>query len=73
MEKNKPKPLPVQFGKYKYPVSELNNMKLTYEKILTEAALCSKRFDKRYSVLELTDESQIGVFARQTLSEEIRK
>lgn len=73
LEKNKPKLHPVQIGKYKYPVSELNNMKLTYEKILTEAALCSKRFDKRYSVHELTDESQIGVFARQTLSEEIRK
>lgn len=64
---------PSERGKYKYPAEELNNMNLTYEKILAEAVLYPKRLNKRFTVADLRDCTQIGVFARQTLSDEIKK
>ena len=64
---------PTERGKYKYPVDDLNNMNLTYEKILAEALLFPKRLNKRFNVVDLRDQTQIGVFARQTLADEIKK
>ena len=60
-------------GKYKYPVEALNNMNLTYEKILSEAELYPRRLNKIYTVAELRDSTHIGVFARQVLASEINK
>ena len=51
----------------------LNQMNLTYEKILSEAELYPRRLNKKYSVAELRDSTHIGVFARQVLADEIKK
>ena len=60
-------------GKYKFPVNKLNNMHLSYEKLLLEAELCPKRLNKKFSVTDLKDDTQIGVFARQTLAYEMKR
>jgi hypothetical protein len=63
----------LQRGKYKYPVIKLNNMHLTSENLLSNAPLCRKRLNKRYTVTDLQDDTQIGYFARQTLVQEIKR
>ena len=51
----------------------LNNMNLTYEKILSEAELHPRRLNRKFSVAELSDSTHMGIFARQVLSDEIKK
>lgn len=58
---------------YTYPVVELNNRKLRYDLLLNEAPLNPRRLNRKYTVAELRDSTYIGVFARQTLSAEIKK
>ena len=48
-------------------------MKLTYEKLLTDAEMCIRRLNRKYTVAELKDGGYIGVFARQTLCAELKK
>lgn len=64
---------PGQYGKYKYIAENLNNMNLTYEDLLKNASLCPRRLNKIYSLSELKQRNQIGIFARRTLSDEIIK
>ena len=45
MKKSSSKRSQNERGKYKYPVKALNNMNLTFEKILSEAELCPKRLN----------------------------
>ena len=48
-------------------------MNLTYDKILSEAALYPKRLNRLFTVAELRDPTYIGVFAKQVLADEIKK
>jgi hypothetical protein len=48
-------------------------LKLTYADLLKDAPLCPRRLNKKFTVSELRDATHIGVFARQTLSEQIKK
>ena len=64
---------PQRQGKYKHPIEILNSMNLTYEKLLTGAEMCIRRLNRKYTVAELQESDYIGVFARQTLSAELKK